>query len=69
MIECVVCKEDVDKNGTAVLVNADGDFACSQACADKYKRERDHFFDHIIHNDHSFAQWLGVPVEQVKSDL
>jgi len=64
MITCITCGKDVESEGFhgGVLVTPDGDFACSDACAEKYKKDRDYFFDVIIPDDRKFAYWLGVPV-------
>lgn len=34
----------------AVLVNADGDFACNAHCAEAYRKQVDRFFNEICHS-------------------
>lgn len=66
MIPCVVCGTDVElKRPHGILVSPDGDFACSEACEDKYKKDRDHFFNFIITDDKAFSDWLGVPLSSL----
>lgn len=68
MIKCEVCEGNADVL-SAVVLNCDGDFACSEECAKKYKEERDHFFNHVVHDDNAFADWLGVPIiDQIRDD-
>jgi hypothetical protein len=66
MIRCISCNEDAEAKGTAVLINCDGDFACSESCAEKYRKDREHFLNNVIHNDQQFAAWLGVPVSDIQ---
>ena len=37
-IPCAVCKKEADNevNPHAILLNEDGDFACSETCRDRY---------------------------------
>jgi|WetSurMetagenome_2_1015567.scaffolds.fasta_scaffold605285_2 hypothetical protein len=53
MIKYITRDGDAEAKGTEVLINCDGDFACSEACADKYRR------------DHEFAVWMGVLVSEL----
>jgi len=46
----------------AVLLNCDGDFACSPECAKEYERQRDNFLNNILPNDELFEAWLGFPL-------
>jgi len=41
-----------------ILLNQDGDFACSQKCADEYKKQRDHFFNVTVHNEALTEEYL-----------
>lgn len=51
------CNRDADTL-TAVLVSADGDFACSPACKREYEKQRDHFLNVTIHDDKEFDAWM-----------
>ena len=53
------CRKPIPEYG-AVVVNMDGDFACSPECFEEYKKQRDHFLNVILPDDKKFAGWLGV---------
>jgi Fe-S-cluster-containing dehydrogenase component len=60
MSKCVQCKKDLGillEFGGAKLVNADGDFACSDACKQKYEGERNRV---LSMNDKEFKSWIGM---------
>ena len=44
---------------TRVLMTWDGDFACCQACADEYIKQRDHFFNTTIHSEQLTKDFLN----------
>ena len=52
------CNRDPFSTGTKVLVNADGDFACSPECKKDYERKRDHFLNNVVHDEGKTARWL-----------
>jgi len=65
MCKCVICKKEVEVypefgKKDYVLLNSDGDFACSKECAEKYEKEKEYFFNVILRNDKLYANWLGV---------
>ncbi len=64
MVRCTVCKQSAE-GLDAVLLTCDGDFACSEACAEKWRKDRDHFFNNVIHDDQAFANWIGVDVKDL----
>lgn len=70
MIKCTFCKKDAERFGTAILLNQDGDFVCSEDCKLKYNREKDKFFNEIIHDDSKFFSWLGFSEDgsRIKKD-
>lgn len=49
MLKCIVCKKEVPEYG-GVLLNADGDFACSETCKKKYLQDMDNLLN-IIHDE------------------
>ena len=68
-MKCSVCGGNADTLGNVVL-NADGDFACSQACADQYEKDKKHFFS-SVGNDEAYAGWWaegGVNVKKHGND-
>lgn len=44
---CVNCNANIIYEAHMKLVNADGDFACTDWCAKEYVRKRDEFFNNI----------------------
>jgi hypothetical protein len=54
---CVACPKSADTINK-VLLNADGDFACSKECADKYNREKADFFNRIVHSEDLTERYL-----------
>lgn len=65
MLRCRVCDGNADKLDN-VLLNADGDFACSKACAEKYERDKQAFFA-SLDDDEAYAGWWaagGVDIKQ-----
>jgi len=69
MSKCVneKCKKDPLNSRHAVIVSIDGDMACCRACAVEHEKQQRHFFEVVLHDDQKFADWMGVPVEDVKS--
>jgi hypothetical protein len=59
MIKCVHCGGNADVLG-AVVVSIDGDFACSPACRDAWKKEMHRVCTEILPDDQKFADWMGV---------
>jgi len=63
---CIQCgKHDAEDYQ---IIGEDGDFACSKKCKEAYEKERDHFFNTVIHDDRLFAGWMGVPLSWIKED-
>lgn len=55
---CNNCHKEIENEGRMVLLNADGDFACSPSCAEEYKKKMNHFLNVIIHDDKLYNRWL-----------
>ena len=55
-MKCTQCNKDF--HGKGELLNADGDFACSVKCKNKYIKERDIFFNTIVHCPIKTKAWL-----------
>lgn len=56
-MKCTVCPKSADVYGR-VLLNQDGDFACSDWCAKKYFAERNDFFNRIVQSEHLTERYL-----------
>jgi hypothetical protein len=41
-----------------ILVSADGDFACDAHCKAEYEKQKEHFFNHVVHSEERTKQWL-----------
>lgn len=69
MTKCVNenCKNDPLESNNPILWGCDGDFACCIECCEKTRKHMDYFCGTILTNDNYFANWLGVPVELVRS--
>ena len=59
MSKCVneKCKKNALNSIDAVLVTTDGDFACCEACAREYRKQRDHFFNTIVYDEDKMKDW------------
>lgn len=64
-MRCSVCGGNADVPGS-VLLNADGDFACGQACADKYEADKKQFFG-SLDDDEAYAGWWAAGGVDVKA--
>lgn len=56
-MSCFVCQGPLNEF-TEILLSADGDFACSQKCKDKYEKDKAHFFNVIVHDPDKCEAWL-----------
>lgn len=56
-MECSVCRDEVPEYG-GILLTIDGDFACSEKCEIKYKKDKEHFFNVIVHDEEKCKNWL-----------
>lgn len=67
MSKCVNehCSKDAHDSPTRVWWGCDGDAACSQECYQAARSQMDHFCSVILPDDRKFADWLGVPEEQI----
>lgn len=55
-MRCFHCEREIVGNG--ILVSADGDFVCSEACRVEFEREKQHFSDVLIHDPVAMERWL-----------
>ncbi len=51
-----MCQKKIIHNG--VLLNADGDFACSESCKNTQKKEKEYFFSTLIYDPERMENWL-----------
>ena len=57
-MKCTQCRKEVTDESKGSFVNIDGDWVCSDACNTAYIKERDHFFNHIVHSEEATTRWL-----------
>jgi len=57
-VKCFQCKKECGEY-TAILISADGDFVCSKECKVAYEKEKQHFFNVIIHDEARFLNWMA----------
>ena len=55
-MKCFHCHKEM--SGDGILISPDGDFVCNEKCKRGYEKERDYFFDVLIHNDNKMEAWL-----------
>ena len=51
------CNKNPMDSTNAVVVNADGDFACCKECAEEYQKQIIEFFDNIG-DDNWYNNWM-----------
>jgi len=58
---CIVCGKDFDVefHSGHVLLNGDGDFACSKKCAEKHEKEKKWFFDVVVQSEETCLDYLS----------
>ena len=61
-------KDPYDSPGKTVFWGVDGDACCNQECYDEARKQMDHFCSVTLADDSKFAAWIGVPVEDIKTD-
>lgn len=62
------CNKDPMDSPDWVAWGCDFDMACNQKCYDEARKQMDHFCGTVLPDDGLFAQWLGVPVDWVKTE-
>lgn len=62
MLRCSNCGGNADTLD-AVLLNIDGDFACSKKCAREYEAEKNRFFNCIATSEQRTEDWLRGKID------
>ncbi len=57
-MKCFQCKKEIKNEAEMVILNADGDVGCNTICQQNYIKERDHFFNVIVHDEKMCEDWL-----------
>jgi predicted nucleic acid-binding Zn ribbon protein len=58
-MKCFVCKKEIENDElNAILISEDGDFACSEKCVKKYKKDKNHFFEVTIKSEKLVENYL-----------
>ena len=58
MLECFHCGKKITNELKMVMIGADGDFVCNKECEAEFKKERDHFFNVIVHSPEKTEAYL-----------
>ncbi len=57
-MKCFQCNKEIKNEIHMVVTPPDGDCFCDQKCYDDYKKEREHFFKVVVHDDKLLHDWL-----------
>ena len=57
-MKCVQCKQEIRDGQTIIPVTPDGDMVCGLICKGLYERERERFFNKVVHDDKKFEDWM-----------
>ncbi len=55
-MKCFQCQKEI--SGSGVLISADGDFVCDKICEHDYIKEKEIFFNEIVHSESKTKAWL-----------
>ena len=56
-MKCDHCKKGIDETVPHEVTTPDGD-CFHKVCYSKHKKERDKFFNEIVHDDKKFNNWM-----------
>ena len=60
-MQCFQCHKEIENELDMIFINIDGDIVCSKKCQQNYEKEKQHFFDVLIHDEEKCKQYiLGV---------
>jgi hypothetical protein len=59
-MKCAVCDKEVVDESKMVILNVDGDPACSERCRETYIQQMNHFLNDIVQDDALFAEWWNL---------
>ena len=52
------CNNNALDSMDRIVVSIDGDFVCNQKCKEEYEKQRDYFFNVIIHSEKLTKKYL-----------
>jgi len=64
-MKCFHCNKKIDESELSEVTAPDGDVFHIH-CLEKYEKEREIFFNEIVHDDKKFADWMGISVNFIK---
>jgi hypothetical protein len=64
-MKCSYCNKKINELKPHIITPPDGDIY-HEDCYEKYKKERDHFFNTVIQDDQKFADYMGIPLSMIK---
>jgi len=60
-MKCFHCHKQIDESKPHKVTPPDGDVYHLE-CLKEHEKEKEMFFNEVIHDDKKFADWMGVPV-------
>lgn len=66
-MKCFVCGKEMNEFAMIIL-NIDGDLACSKRCKDKYDHNKQIFFDNISSDEWWNNWWNEKSVDEVRKE-
>ncbi len=64
-MKCFHCRKKIDESEPHEITAPDGDIFHTK-CLKEYEKEKERFYNEVIHDDKKFADWMGVPVSLIK---
>jgi len=59
-MNCIQCKKEIQDGDTITPVNYDGDMVCGMICLSMYKRDKEKFFEEVVHDEKKFQEWMRI---------
>lgn len=41
-----------------ILISCEGDFVCNEHCKQEYEKQKNHFFNDVVHSEELTKNWL-----------
>lgn len=60
-MKCFHCYKQIDESKPHKFTAPDGD-VFHLDCLKEYEKEKERFYNKVIHDDKKFADWIGVPI-------
>ena len=57
-MRCFHCKKEIENDLDMKIIGIDGDVVCDQDCKEAFEKERERFFNEVIHSEQAFFDWM-----------